>query len=71
MGFQFKLNMIESVIIVGVSIGVLGLLTLSFVSKVPAGIGNIINSFTNLQPLLIVTLVFVSFSILLISILAI
>lgn len=62
-----SLNLILLPIIIGGGIGTVGLLTLPYVSLVTSTIGNIINTFTTLQPLLMAILIAVAFSVLIIS----
>lgn len=62
-----SLTLILLPIIVGGGIGTIGLLTLPYVSLVTSTIGNIINTFTTLQPLLMAILIAVAFSVLIIS----
>lgn len=53
--------------IVGAGVGVIGILMLPYVTQITITIGNIINNFAVLQPLLMCILISVSFSILIIS----
>ena len=62
-----SLTLILLPILVGAGVGTVGLLTLPYVSLVTSTIGNIINSFTQLQPLVMAVLISVAFSILIIS----
>ncbi|WP_177244075.1 PTS sugar transporter subunit IIC [Alkalibacterium sp. 20] len=62
-----SLTLILLPIIVGAGVGTVGVLTLPYVSLVTTTIGNIINTFTLLQPLLMAILIAVAFSILIIS----
>lgn len=62
-----SLTVILLPIIVGAGVGALGLLTLPYVSMVTGWIGDLVNSFTSLQPLLMSVLIAVAFSILIIS----
>lgn len=62
-----SLNLILLPIIAGAGVGTIGLLTLPYVSLVTASIGNVINSFTQLQPLLMTLLISIAFSVLIIS----
>lgn len=54
-------------IIAGALVGYVGLLALPYVSKITALIGNIINTFTTLQPLLMSILIAMSFAMIIIS----
>ncbi|OJG18569.1 membrane protein [Enterococcus canis] len=54
-------------IIVGAGVGFVGLLALPYVRLITVGIGNMINSFTNLQPFVMSILICISFAILIIS----
>ncbi|MFO8069857.1 MAG: PTS sugar transporter subunit IIC [Alkalibacterium sp.] len=62
-----SLTLILLPIIVGAGVGTIGILTLPYVSLVTTTIGSIINSFTQLQPLLMTLLIAVAFSIIIIS----
>lgn len=62
-----SLTLILLPILVGAGVGTVGLLTLPVVSQLTSSIGNLINSFTTLQPLLMAVLISVAFSILIIS----
>lgn len=62
-----SLTLILLPILVGAGVGTIGLLTLPVVSQLTAAIGNMINSFTSLQPLLMAVLISIAFSILIIS----
>ncbi|EDS77153.1 regulatory protein [Clostridium botulinum C str. Eklund] len=53
--------------IVGAAVGVIGMITLPYIRQITIVIGNIINNFAVLQPLLMCILISVSFSILIIS----
>lgn len=53
--------------IVGAGVGVIGIITLPYVRQITIAIGNVINNFAILQPLLMCILISVSFSILIIS----
>ncbi|WP_051541969.1 PTS transporter subunit IIC [Clostridium lundense] len=54
-------------IIAGAGVGIIGIFMLPYVSKITLVIGNVINNFAVLQPLLMCILISVSFSILIIS----
>lgn len=54
-------------IIVGAGVGAIGLFMLPYVKQITVYIGDLINTFTTLQPLLMAILISVSFSILIIS----
>ena len=62
-----SLTLILLPIIVGAGVGTIGLLTLPYVSLVTSTIGNVINSFTQLQPLLMALLISIAFSVIIIS----
>lgn len=62
-----SLTLILMPIIVGAGVGTIGLIMLPYVGMVTSSIGNLINSFTTLQPLLMTVLISVAFSILIIS----
>ncbi|SIN84701.1 hypothetical protein SAMN05878443_0108 [Carnobacterium alterfunditum] len=62
-----SLTLILMPIIVGVGVGTIGLLMLPYVGMVTSLVGQLINSFTTLQPLLMAVLISVAFSILIIS----
>lgn len=62
-----SLTLILSPIIVGAGVGTIGLLMLPYVGIVTSTIGNIINSFTTLQPLVMTILISAAFSVLIIS----
>ncbi|QIK51949.1 PTS transporter subunit IIC [Jeotgalibaca porci] len=62
-----SLTLILLPIIVGGGVGTLGLLILPVVSQITSSIGNLINSFTTLQPLLMAVLISIAFAILIIS----
>ena len=62
-----SLTIILLPILVGAGVGTVGLLTLPYVSMLTGWIGELINSFTSLQPLLMSILISVAFSILIIS----
>ncbi|KEH95546.1 PTS transporter subunit IIC [Clostridium novyi] len=53
--------------IVGAAVGVIGIITLPYIRQITVAIGNVINNFAVLQPLLMCILISVSFSILIIS----
>lgn len=62
-----SLNLVLLPIIVGTGVGFIGTLTLPYVSMITALIGQGINAFTTLQPILMSILIAVSFSIIIIS----
>lgn len=62
-----SLNLVLLPIIVGAGVGFIGTLTLPYVSMITSVIGQGINSFTSLQPILMSILIAVSFSIIIIS----
>lgn len=62
-----SLNLVLMPIIVGAGVGFLGTLTLPYVSMITSVIGQGINAFTSLQPILMTILIAVSFSIIIIS----
>lgn len=62
-----SLTVILLPILVAAGVGTFGLITLPYISMLTGWIGNLINSFTNLQPLLMSLLISVAFSILIIS----
>lgn len=62
-----SLNLILLPILVAGGIGTLGWLTLPHVSLVTRSIGNLINTFTTLQPLLMAILITVAFSLIIVS----
>ncbi|WP_407371652.1 PTS transporter subunit IIC [Carnobacterium sp.] len=62
-----SLTLILMPIIVGAGVGTIGLIMLPYVGMITSSIGEVINSFTTLQPLLMVILISVAFSILIIS----
>lgn len=53
--------------IVGAGVGVIGMFTLPYIREITIVIGNLLNNFTTLQPLLMCILISVSFSLLIIS----
>lgn len=53
--------------IVGAGVGVIGMFTLPYIREITTVIGNLLNNFTTLQPLLMCILISVSFSLLIIS----
>lgn len=53
--------------IIGAALGAVGVFTLPYISKITVAIGAVINSFTQLQPLIMSILICVSFSLLIIS----
>lgn len=54
-------------IVVGVGAGVIGMLTYPLVTQITLGLGNVINTFTELQPILMAVLISMSFATLIIS----
>ncbi|MBM6614803.1 PTS sugar transporter subunit IIC [Desemzia sp. RIT804] len=62
-----SLTLILMPIIVGAGVGTIGLIMLPYVGMVTSSVGNLINSFTTLQPLLMTILISVAFAILIIS----
>lgn len=62
-----SLTIILQPIIVGAGVGYLGLLALPYVSGISIALGNGINSFTTLQPMLMCILICMSFSIIIVS----
>lgn len=62
-----SLNLVFLPIIVGTGVGFIGTLTLPYVSMITSVIGQGINSFTTLQPILMSILIAISFSIIIIS----
>ncbi|CAM3223189.1 PTS sugar transporter subunit IIC [Streptobacillus felis] len=62
-----SLTIVLQPIIVGAGVGFLGLLMLPYVQKLSTAIGNGINSFTTLQPILMCILIAMSFSVLIVS----
>lgn len=62
-----SLTLILLPILVGAGIGTVGLITLPYVSLVTSTIGNIINSFTQLQPLVMALLISIAFSVIIVS----
>lgn len=62
-----SLNLVLAPIIIGIGVGYLGTLTLPYVKQITTLIGQGINSFTSLQPLLMSILIAISFSIIIIS----
>lgn len=62
-----SLTLILMPIIVGAGVGTLGLVMLPYVGMITSSIGDLINSFTTLQPLLMAVLISVAFAILIIS----
>lgn len=54
-------------IVVGVGAGVIGMATYPFVTQITFAVGNVINTFTELQPILMAVLISVSFATLIIS----
>ena len=62
-----SLKIVAAPIIIGVGAGWIGLLILPYVSKITTWLGNVINSFTDLQPILMCILISCMFSILIVS----
>lgn len=62
-----SLTLILMPIIVGVGVGTIGLVMLPYVGMITSLVGDLINSFTSLQPLLMAVLISVAFSVLIIS----
>ncbi|MGO2082571.1 PTS sugar transporter subunit IIC [Vagococcus sp.] len=62
-----SVKIVLSPIIIGAGSGLIGLLILPYISKITGAIGNLINSFTNLQPILMSALITCFFAILIIS----
>ena len=62
-----SLNLVFLPIIVGTGVGWVGTLTLPYVSMITSLIGQVINSFTTLQPILMSILIAMSFSLIIIS----
>lgn len=62
-----SVKIVAAPIIIGVGAGWLGLLILPYVSKITTWLGNVINSFTDLQPILMCVLISCMFSILIVS----
>ncbi|EDP68786.1 probable regulatory protein [Carnobacterium sp. AT7] len=62
-----SLTLILMPIIVGAGVGTIGLIMLPYVGMITSTIGNLINSFTTLQPLVMAILISVAFSVLIIS----
>ncbi len=62
-----SLTLILMPIIVSAGVGTLGLIMLPYVGLITSSIGNVINSFTTLQPLLMTILISIAFSIIIIS----
>lgn len=62
-----SLKIVAAPIIIGVGAGWIGLLILPYVSKITTWLGNVINSFTDLQPILMCVLISCMFSILIVS----
>lgn len=62
-----SLNLVFMPIIVGIGVGYIGTLTLPYVAMITKYIGQGINAFTTLQPILMSILIAVSFSIIIIS----
>lgn len=54
-------------IVVGVGAGVIGMVTYPFVTQITFAVGNVINTFTELQPILMAVLISASFATLIIS----
>src|SRR5699024_4417322 len=67
---QNKLGSLEMIIlpvVIPVVSGIIGLFTLSYVSNVTKGIGHVVNSFTELNPLLMSILICVTYSLLMVT----
>ena len=62
-----SVKIVAAPIIIGVGAGWIGLLILPYVSKITTWLGNVINSFTDLQPILMCILISCVFSILIVS----
>lgn len=62
-----SVKIVAAPIIIGVGAGWIGLLILPYVSKITTLLGNVINSFTDLQPILMCVLISCMFSILIVS----
>ena len=62
-----SVKIVAAPIIIGVGAGWIGLLILPYVSKITTWLGNVINSFTDLQPVLMCILISCMFSILIVS----
>ena len=62
-----SVKIVAAPIIIGVGAGWIGLLILPYVSKITTWLGNVINSFTDLQPILMCVLISCMFSILIVS----
>lgn len=62
-----SLNLVLLPIIVGLGVGYIGTLTLPYVSMVTTGIGDLVNSFTGLQPFVASILIAASFAIIVTS----
>lgn len=62
-----SVKIVAAPIIIGVGAGWIGLLILPYVSKITTLLGNVINSFTDLQPILMCILISCMFSILIVS----
>ena len=62
-----SVKIVAAPIIIGVGAGWIGLLILPYVSKITTWLGNVINSFTDLQPILMCILISCMFSILIVS----
>lgn len=62
-----SVKIVAAPIIIGVGAGWIGLLILPYVSKITTWLGNVITSFTDLQPILMCVLISCMFSILIVS----
>lgn len=62
-----SLTIVLQPIIVGAGVGFIGLLILPYIQYISTAIGNVINSFTTLQPILMCALIAMSFSVLIVS----
>lgn len=62
-----SVKIVAAPILVGGGAGWIGMLILPYVSKITTWLGNVINSFTNLQPILMCILISCMFSVLIIS----
>lgn len=62
-----SLTLILMPIIVGAGVGTIGLIMLPYVGMITSTVGDLINSFTSLQPLVMAILISVAFSVLIIS----
>lgn len=62
-----SMNILLLPIIAGAGAGTIGTITLPYVQQITSGLGTLINSFTELQPILMSILIAVSFSIIIVS----